>query len=231
MSLYAISDLHLALFNKEKNMEAFRGWANYVQRIEKNWKALVKEDDEVVVAGDISWALKLKDSKDDLAFLNALPGRKILLKGNHDLWWSTKKKVEDFFAENNFNTLKLLYNTACVSNNVAICGSRGWLYDSENKDDRKILLREAGRLEFSLKDSLRFGLETIAFLHYPPVYSEFKVQEILDVLKKYNIKKCYFGHIHGSIASKVASTASYEDIKFQLISADSCNFTPILVKK
>ncbi len=231
MSLYAISDLHLAIFNKEKSMDIFKGWENYTQRLEKNWKAVVNEDDDIVVVGDISWALKLEDARDDLAFLNNLPGRKFLIKGNHDLWWSSRKKLETFFENNNFDTLNLIYNNAYFSNNIAICGSRGWLYDSKSQADRKILLREAGRVESSIKEAEKYKNEIIVFMHYPPIFSEFKSQEILDILVKHNIKKCYFGHIHGSIASRIASINSYKDIKFELVSADYQRFVPVLVKK
>ncbi len=231
MSLYAISDLHLAIFNKEKSMEVFQGWEDYTKRLEKNWKALINDNDDIVVIGDISWALKLEQARDDLAFLDSLPGRKFLIKGNHDLWWSSRKKIETFFEKNNFNTLNIIYNNAYVSNNVAICGSRGWLYDSKSQADKKILLREAGRLETSIKEAKACSDDIIVFIHYPPIFSDFKSSEILNVLFKYNIKKCYFGHIHGSIASKIASIDSYNGIKFNLVSADYQRFTPLLVKK
>lgn len=230
MSLFVISDLHLALNNPEKSMEIFSGWNNYTQRLSKNWNKLIKENDEVVIAGDISWALKLKEAKLDLEFLNSLPGKKLLIKGNHDLWWGTKKKLEDFFEENNFNTFKIIYNSSYVSEDFVICGSRGWLYDSKEASDKKISKREAARLEKSIIEGLVFKKDIIVFMHYPPVYGDFKNTDIIDVLKKYEIKKCYFGHVHGNFASKVINYGEYSGIKMQLISADYLKFMPEIVR-
>lgn len=147
LSIYAISDLHLS-FGTDKPMNIFRGWDNYTERITANWKRLVKEDDTVILPGDFSWGLKLEETKKDFEFLEALPGKKLLIKGNHDLWWSTSKKLYEFFGENNFSSVDIIYNNCAVAENFAIAGTRGWFYD--NTGDKKVLAREAGRLETSL---------------------------------------------------------------------------------
>ena len=162
MSLFAIADLHLSL-GVDKPMDVFPGWAGYVEKLEKNWRENVRPEDTVVVAGDISWGLDISEAKEDFAFLDRLPGTKILLKGNHDLWFSTKTKVEKFFAENGFSTLKILFNNAYEYGDRAICGTRGWMNDPIEK---KVLLRECGRLRMSLEEGKKFGKEPLVFLHY-----------------------------------------------------------------
>ncbi len=164
-------------------MDIFRGWANYTDRITANWNRLVKEDDTVILPGDLSWALKLEDTLADFKYLEGLPGTKIICKGNHDLWWSTKKKIEEFFKKNEIKSVKLLFNNAFLVENIAVCGTRGWFYDAADTD-KKVVLREAGRLETSIKEALKLGSEPIVFLHYPPVYSDMVCEEIFEILKK-----------------------------------------------
>lgn len=227
MSVYAISDLHLS-FGVNKPMDIFYGWENYIDKITANWNRLITEDDTVILPGDFSWGLKLEETLKDFIFLDNLKGNKIILKGNHDLWWSTVKKTEDFLSVNNIKSVKLLFNNAFSVDGVAVCGTRGWFYDAKEAD-RKVVLREAGRLEASIKNALLLDGEPIVFLHYPPVYSDMVCNEILDVLKKYNIKKVYHGHIHGAGFNK--SVSEYEGISFKLVSCDCVNFTPVRVKK
>ncbi len=224
MSLYAISDLHLSL-SADKPMDVFRGWEDYVNRIRQNWTRIVGDDDTVVIAGDISWALALSDAVADFAFINSLPGKKIILKGNHDLWWSTAKKLREFLEENHFDTISFVFNnTACVEN-FAVCGTRGWFYDL--KGENKVVLREAGRLETSIKAALDTGLRPVVFTHYPPVYGEWVCDEIFSVIKKYDIKTVYHGHIHGSGFHNAKN--EYDGVKFKLLSADCVNFTPLMI--
>lgn len=232
MALFVIADLHLSL-GSSKPMDVFRGWKNYVERLEKQWRAIVTDKDTVVVAGDISWGMSLEESREDFAWLNALPGEKILMKGNHDYWWSTKTKIETFFAEEGFHTLHILHNNAYLAQGKAICGSRGWLYNSEKDEDIKIVNREVGRLNASLDDAAkRFPeAEPIVFLHYPPVYGHMACDGILQVLKERKIERCYFGHIHGSQASKRAIKGEWEGIKMYLISCDYVGFTPVLIRE
>lgn len=206
-------------------MTVFRGWENYVERIEANWKRLVKPCDTVVLPGDLSWGLKLTDAYEDFLFLNNLPGNKILLKGNHDLWWSTVKKVNSFLKENGFDTISLLFNNAIAVENRVICGTRGWFYDEG--EDSKIRKREVGRLKMSLEAADKLNGEKTVFLHYPPVYGEYVCNDILSVLHEYGIKTVYHGHIHGSGFHNAVS--EFEGITFKLISADCIDFTPILL--
>jgi len=229
MSLFAIADLHLS-FGCDKPMDVFDGWQNYTVRLEKNWRAVVKEEDTVVISGDISWAMKLEETVKDFSFIHSLPGKKLIIKGNHDYWWSTKKKIDQFLSTQGFHTISIIHNNAVVVGDAAVCGTRGWLYNSQTDEDIKIVNREVGRLNASIDDALRQGAEPIVFLHYPPVYDGIVCEEILNVLKKRGIQKCYFGHIHGAQAAKRAITGDYDGIKMYLISCDHSNFTPVLVR-
>ena len=229
MAVYTIADLHLSLDGK-KPMDVFPGWNDYVSRLTKNWNALVTPQDTVVIAGDISWAMKLEDADLDFAYLDRLPGKKLLLKGNHDYWWSTRKKIEAYLTNRGFSTLSIVHNSAVPVGEIAVCGTRGWLYNAETPEDQKIVNREVGRLTTSLKEAESLGLRPVVFLHYPPLYDDQCCEEILDVLKEWNIRDCYFGHIHGSQAAKRAVVGEYSGIKMHLISCDTVQFTPVLVR-
>ena len=229
MAVYTIADLHLSLDGK-KPMDVFPGWNDYVSRLTKNWNALVTPQDTVVIAGDISWAMKLEDADLDFAYLNRLPGKKLLLKGNHDYWWSTRKKIEAYLTNRGFSTLSIVHNSAVPLGEIAVCGTRGWLYNAETPEDQKIVNREVGRLTTSLKEAESLGLRPVVFLHYPPLYDDQRCEEILNVLKEWNIRDCYFGHIPGSQAAKRAVVGEYSGIKMHLISCDTVQFTPVLVR-
>ncbi len=229
MSLFAIADLHLSL-NSNKPMDVFEGWKDYVPRLEKNWRAAVGERDTVVVAGDISWAMKLEEAAADFRFLDALPGRKLILKGNHDYWWSTRKKIEEFFEGNSITTVGIIHNSACNVGGLTVCGTRGWLYDAESAEDRKIVAREVGRLNASLDAAGELGGKPVVFLHYPPVYDGMECAEIMDVLVERRISDCYYGHIHGSAAARRSPTGEYRGVKMHLISSDYLGFRPLLVR-
>lgn len=224
MSIYAISDLHLS-FGTDKPMNIFKGWDNHTERIAANWKRLVREEDTVVLPGDFSWGLKLEETVKDFEFLEKLPGKKLLLKGNHDLWWSTAKKLHEFFLKNGFGSVDIIYNSCAVCEGRAIAGTRGWFYD--DTADKKVLLREAGRLEASLSEAEKTGLPTEVFLHYPPVYGGEVCHEIFDIIKSHGIKRVYHGHIHGAGFNNAVS--EYDGVKFKLISCDCIDFTPVLV--
>lgn len=225
MSIFSISDLHLS-FSADKPMDIFRGWENHEEKIKKNWCRIVKENDTVILPGDLSWGLKIEEAKADFQFLNDLPGKKILLKGNHDLWWGTAKKMREFLAENDFSKIDFVFNNCIVAENFAVCGTRGWFFDGG--EDKKVLLREAGRLEMSIKEALKTGLEPLVFLHYPPVFGGQVCEEIFSVLKRYDIKKVYYGHVHG--AGKVGVVNEYDGIMLKLVSCDSIDFTPFCIK-
>ncbi len=224
MSLFAIGDPHLS-FSTDKPMNVFKGWDNYVERFEKNWKNIVTEDDTVVIAGDVSWAMSLKEAKADFEFINSLPGQKIILKGNHDYWWDTKTKMEKFFADNNFDTLHILFNNAYKIGDISVCGTRGWFYDDNTEDKNKVILREAGRLRTSIKAAKELGGTPVVFLHYPPITQLAKCDEIYNVLVENDIEICYYAHLH-SYSTRNAVTGLHEGIKFSLISSDYLEFCP-----
>ena len=227
MAIYAIADTHLS-FGTDKPMDSFPGWNDYICRIEKNWNKLITEDDTVIIAGDISWAMNFEELKNDFDFINKLSGRKIILKGNHDYWWNTVSKMNAFIEENGFTTISFLFNNAFDINGVSICGSRGWYFDSEEAHDEKILTREVNRIKRSIESASCD--EKLVFLHYPPVTTNSKCEEILSVLKEYGIKKCYYGHLHGD-AAKYAINETIDGISFELISCDKLGFMPKLIIK
>ena len=224
MSIYAMSDLHLS-FGCDKPMDIF-GWDNYTNRIEANWRRLIKPEDTLIMAGDFSWGLKLEETLEDFKFVESLPGKKIFLKGNHDLWWSTLSKNKKFLKENEINSVDFVFNNAIACENYAICGTRGWLF-STKESDKKIISREAARLETSLCEAEKTGLEPLVFMHFPPAYGEEKNREIIDVLKKHNVKSVYYGHIHGKGLNN--EIREIEGIKLKLISCDCLDFTPYLI--
>ncbi len=228
MSVYTIADLHLS-FGTNKPMDIFGGWTNYTDRIFNNWQKLVTENDTVVIAGDISWAMKLSEINADFDFINKLNGRKIILKGNHDYWWTTKAKMDKYISNNGFNTISILHNGYFVADGIAICGSRGWFYDAESDADKKILSREVGRLRMSIEPAVKAGYEPMVFLHYPPIYNNIECEEIMYVLREYNIKKCFYGHIHGGNAAKKAFNGEKYGIRFKLVACDFLGFMPLSV--
>jgi predicted phosphohydrolase len=228
MALYVIGDTHLSL-SVDKPMEVFSGWDRYEQRLQEQWCSLVTEQDTVVIPGDVSWAMSLEQAKEDFAFLNALPGRKLLLKGNHDYWWTTRRKMDAFLAENGFDTIRFVHNDAvAVDNCVAVCGTRGWFYDAEEDADQKILLREVGRLRTSVKAAVDTGLTPIVFLHYPPVWGGQVCEPFLQVLREFGVTRCYYGHVHGP-GIRQAFNGVYDGISLQLASADALKFVPLHV--
>jgi predicted phosphohydrolase len=228
MSLFAIADLHLSL-GTDKPMDVFIGWKDYVSRLEQNWRSMVGPEDTVVVAGDISWAMKLEEAAADFRFLNNLPGRKLILKGNHDYWWSTRKKIEAFLEQNAFSSISIVHNSAEAVGGLAVCGTRGWLYDAESAEDKKIVNREVGRLNASIDAAVKTGKKPVVFLHYPPVYGGMECCEIMDTLVERGITDCYYGHIHGSAAAKRSPMGEYKGVRMHLISCDYLGFMPLRV--
>lgn len=227
MSLFVIGDTHLSLFT-DKPMDIFKGWTDYVERLEKNWNSVVSPEDSVVIPGDISWATDFSGAVEDFRFLNSLNGTKYILKGNHDYWWNTMTKMNKFLEENSFDSIRFIHNNAYSVEGFAIGGTRGWFYDDISGDDNKVIMREAGRLRSSLSEAKKLGGEIIAFLHYPPVSESRKCDEILEVLEEFSVKRCYFGHLHGFVSPR-NSDIIYNGIKFKLISADKLGFCPHLI--
>ena len=228
MSIFAIGDLHLSL-GVSKPMDIFEGWQDYHIRLRNNWQRVVKPEDTVVVCGDISWAMDIKDAVEDFKFIEELNGTKIIMKGNHDYWWQTAKKLNNFLEENNFKTIKFLFNNSYEVEDMVICGTRGWIFENGEPADEKVILREAGRLKASL-DYTKSEKEKVVFLHYPPVYDTAECAALLDTMLEYGVKDCYFGHIHGDYAAKRAPIGEYRGIKMNLISCDYIRFVPKLVR-
>lgn len=227
MSLYAIADTHLS-FGTNKPMDSFEGWQDYTKRLEKNWNHLVDDDDYVLIAGDVSWAMNFEELYADFSFIDKLNGKKIIVKGNHDYWWNTVTKMNKFIEDNGFTTISLLHNNAYDFEGFSVCGSRGWFFDSDEEKDEKVLNREVNRIKLSIESASQE--EKIVFLHYPPVTVNDSCEEIMNLLKEKKISNCYFGHLHGA-AARFSVDDIVDGIKFRLISADRLNFTPLLIKK
>lgn len=237
MSLYTIADIHLStLETTNKSMEVFgKAWAGYMSRIETNWRHLITDDDTVIIPGDISWALSLDEAVSDFRFLESLPGKKILGKGNHDFWWSTMRKHAALFEVIGIKTISFLYNNAHEADDFIIAGTRGWYNDEDaanapdNADFEKLSNREALRLESSLKCAATLkekskNKEIIVFMHFPPFWNGKASDNLIEILKKYGIKKVYYGHIHGNYS--IPSTFEYEGINMEIVSADYLKFVP-----
>ena len=238
MSLFVMADLHLSS-DGTKSMEIFGArWKDYMNKIRRNWTAVVTEADTVIVPGDISWSLKLEDAVQDLQFLDSLPGQKLIGKGNHDFWWSTATKMQAMMEQNAIRSIRMLYNNAYRLEDCIVCGTRGWFVEENQQhtvgsaDYEKIVNREVIRLRLSLDAALALRgedreLPILVFLHFPPVWNEFVCREIVDTLHEYGIRDCYFGHIHG--AYHMPRCFTFEEIDFTLTAADALNFSPMPV--
>ena len=227
MALYAIGDLHLSL-GTDKPMDIFGGaWIGYMEKLREGM-SVIKEEDTTVLLGDLSWALGLDSAKEDFAWINQIPGRKIILKGNHDYWWSTAAKFYKFCQEQGFSNQLILNNNHYEYDGFAICGTRGWFFEEERSSDHdgKVFRRELMRLEASLKSA--GDLPKIVFLHYPPRYRGYECTEILDLLKKYEVRQCFYGHLHGA-SHGLAMEGLWDGVEFRLVSADRLNFRPFKV--
>lgn len=246
MSVFVIADTHLSL-SVDKSMELFKGrWSGYIEKLGKNWNETVADSDSVIIAGDISWGSDFAGCQKDFEFINNnLNGTKYIIKGNHDYWWTTVTKMNRWLDEKSFDKIKIVHNNAYLCENIIICGTRGWFIGSEDGEDgvseeemfnQKILNREVGRLDMSvqaakkIKSAAAQGIpepEIVAFIHYPPVYGDYVCGEIVDLLEKEGIKRCYFGHIHNVNPAKIRSR--HKNIKFEVVSADYIRFTPVRI--
>ena len=224
MALYAIGDTHLSL-NSNKSMEVFGvGWENYVERLKEGFSE-VRENDTVVLCGDLSWGMSLQEAEKDFAFLDhELPGEKWILKGNHDYWWGTANKMNSFFQEKGFTRLHILHNNCALYGEVALCGTRGWFFEENGSPHwEKVFNRELIRLEASLKAAEE--REKICFLHYPPLYKGYRCEEIIELMTRYGVQACYYGHLHGP-SHRLAIQGEQDEINYQLVAADFIGFKP-----
>lgn len=231
MSIFAIGDLHLPL-GIDKPMNKFgSNWDNYVERIKTQWEAIITEEDTVVIPGDFSWATYLEEAERDFEYLSALPGKKILIKGNHDYWWTTMSKLNWFVAQKGYKNISFLQNNSITADGVSICGTRGWLYPAWSpfsESDAKYFSREVGRLELSLKAAETE--EILVFTHYPPMSKLCEGNAFTEMMKKYGVKKCIYGHLHGySHDSRIPDEV--DGIKYELVSSDYLRFLPKLIIK
>ncbi len=225
MGLYTIGDLHLSLA-KDKPMDIFgEEWNNHAQKLRTGFAEL-SDDDVCVLCGDLSWGMDLKETEPDFAFVDSLPGKKIILKGNHDYWWTTAAKTKRFFEEHGITTIEILHNNCFCYGDYAVCGTRGWFFEEERsgEHDKKIMRREILRLETSLKAAGE--REKLVFLHYPPIFQNYRCDEILTLLENFRVGLCCYGHLHGK-SCRNAFTGWNGGTKFKLVSADYVNFIPV----
>lgn len=208
-----------------KPMDIFGGWKDYQKLLEEKWLAHVRREDTVVLAGDLSWGMTLEQSDADFAFVHRLPGQKILLKGNHDYWWNSLRKMEGFFQEKGYDTLHILHNNHYAYGAYGICGTRGWVNMPGEAADAKVLAREVQRLEVSIQSAVKVGLVPVVFLHYPPIYGNSYNYDLLEVLHRYEVKSCYYGHVHGK-GHVHAFQGIYEETRMEMISSDYLQFLP-----
>ena len=224
MSIFTIGDTHLS-FSCDKPMDVFGGkWVGYLDKLQNGIRK-IKDTDTTVLLGDLSWALSLEEAKDDFARIHSIPGRKIILKGNHDYWWSTVAKFNKFCQDNGFTNIEILHNNHYEYEGYAICGTRGWFHEEDNTDqqDEKVFRRELMRLEASLKSA--GDLPKIVFLHYPPRYKGYECKEILELFAAYDVRRCYYGHLHGA-SHGLALDGLWDGIEYHLVSADKLDFEP-----
>ena len=225
MQIYAIADLHLSL-TAEKPMDVFgEAWRGHAEKLERNWRETVNEDDLVLIPGDISWAMQLSAALPDLSFIGDLPGKKVLLKGNHDYWWSTVNKMTQALPDSLF----FIHNNFFIAENWGICGSRGWLTPCDpafQATDESIYLREVSRLRVSLAAARAGGCERlIVMLHFPPVYLDECSNGFTDLLEEYNVETCIFGHIHGD-GAHMAPRGYIKGAACHLVACDALDFQP-----
>ena len=231
MALYVIGDTHFSS-DRDKPMDVFGGrWLGYDKKLITSIGECMQQDDTLVICGDFSWGMSLSDTLPDFKLLDSFPGRKLLLKGNHDYWWDTVAKMKKFFAANNITTIEFLHNNFFEYNSkILLCGTRGWMYDSSNasSEEDKIFRREVIRLRQSLQLAHTYDndKEIVCFLHYPPVCRDFEISAFTDVMKEFGVKRCCYGHLHGE-SIKNAFKGMRGGIEYSIVSADALDFIPL----
>jgi len=225
MALYAIGDLHLSL-GTNKPMDVFGGgWVDYTDKLTAGFSSL-NADDVCVLCGDISWGMSLDESLEDFKFIDRLPGKKIILKGNHDYWWATAAKMESFFSSNGITSIEILHNNCYYCSGVAICGTRGWLGDEQltAEQNAKIYSRETTRLRASLQAAKNADVK-ICFFHYPVRFKNIVCHEFITAMDEFGVKSCYYGHLHGE-GHRLAVRGLVDGINYEIVSADFVDFVP-----
>jgi len=217
-------------FSTDKPMDIFGyNWENHAEKIKNDWLSKVKETDTVILPGDFSWATYITEAYEDFKFLNELPGKKIMSKGNHDYWWTTVTSMKRYLKENEFNNIDFLFNNSYLIEDKVIVGTRGWQNSYRVAEDYKILKRENDRLKLSIQDGIKnYGVdkEFIAFIHYPPFYKEENIPEEIDfikTLKEYGINRCFYAHLHGE-SHRDAIEGVVDGIEYKLVSSDFLEF-------
>lgn len=233
MSIFALSDLHLS-FAVDKPMEVFDPvWKNHAEKIKENWNNVIKDSDTVLIPGDISWGLSLDEVKPDLDYIESLNGSKIIGKGNHDLWWKSINKLSG-----SYGSLSFLKSGYIIAEGYAVCGTKGYACPGsedfkEPERDMKLYLREAGRLEASVKSAAEEGLagdKIIVMLHYPPTNEKKENSLFTDIIKYYNIKTVVYGHLHSNRKYDYSLSGTVDGAYYSLVSTDFLNHTPLKIK-
>lgn len=230
MKIYAIGDLHLSFDPRiEKPMDIFGPrWERHYEKVENHWRGLVQPEDLVILPGDISWGLRQEEAEADLAWIHNLPGRKVITKGNHDLWWTTITKLNKLYDDITF-----LQNKCYLAGDIAVCGSRGWIcpgVDGFTEHDQKIYDRELLRLGLSLEEARKEGVKTIiAALHFPPTNDKLQKSGFTELLERYGVKTCVYGHLHGKEAFKNGIKGILNGVEYKLVSLDYLEGKPELI--
>jgi len=248
MAVWVIGDLHLAFGAPEKTMDFFgEPWIDYTKKIEENWRSSIAEDDLVLIPGDISWAISPEQAKKDLEWIHSLPGTKVMIRGNHDYWWTSLSKVQKILPP----SLNLIQNNAFHWKGIGIAGSRLWdssEYEfspyieyrpnpkakkletglNHTSEDEKIFERELMRLEMSLKALSKDCQRRFAMTHYPPISADLKESKVSQLLEKYNVSECVFGHLH-NVSKSRPLFGKRSEIIYHLTSADYLNFSPKMI--
>lgn len=231
MALYVIGDTHFS-DGVGKPMDVFGGpWQGSRQKLLDGFGNTLEDGDTLVLCGDFSWGMNLEQTLADFRLLTAFPGRKLMIKGNHDYWWETLSKMRKFLGQHGLDDIDFIHNNCFFYGETALCGSRGWFIDKDDQiPDDKIYLREVIRLEASLAEARKQspGCEIIAFLHYPPVFTGFEAAELTSLLRKYGVKRCFYGHLHG-YAIGGAFCGERDGVYYSLISADAVGFKPVKI--
>lgn len=230
MAIFALADLHLS-FGTDKPMDVFGPkWEHYTEKIYENWQSVVSNDDLVLIPGDVSWATYISDAYEDFKFLNELKGRKVIIKGNHDYWWTTLKKMDEFLSDNSFDTIKILNNTAVEFEDTAICGTRGWsVQDNNDEDDERIIDREKKRLILTLEEAVKLKKKRLVVgIHYPPFDRHGEENGFLEIMRNYGVDICVYGHLH-SYAHKNAVEGILNGVELHLVAGDYVDFRPVKI--